>query len=728
MERLKRLSDDSSVRPKALRGFARDLAEAVDDGALDERPVLQALLKGVAKSLKTGAGGNKSSHTLSPNEYAFYSVLLSTGGSWVAEFVATHLGGPHVDTVRRLRNNRVISYEYGDEETVVKQQVARAADLLAKQKLPTKKGIISEDGSALLDYLEAHPNKDGAGVDVWGLGGGPVKVTTVQGLGELLRTTNSATTFYPYLWVPLAPGAKAVPLMVVCHDNTKKEMSLAIMAKRWRLLWKCCAEAGLEPVAHYGDGDPRVRQLTLWLGTKGKAKYRVDHPLMCLHVRFETVVLDDGREVEIAISAGIDPMHVHWRTFRQYLDVKRTLNIGGLFAAPTHLERFAKSTQVSLGINHSHLNFNNKTNFPGLLKVSDHKLDKYGAVVPAHRIRKELKQHAGARTVEGDLLYIEFLNKMVAITWVKCRTPKDLVHDLVWVVLFCLLWEESILDHKGDAAKNKPSMATSCLTRPTLDDIQIYCQETILGIVRQQAEDPSTTFLPDRRSSRFSEYFFGDMRMAIRGQLKFTTKAALRLMQIALTKLSAESMSDVKTVSLRKYRHNNAEEQEYRNAPEGYWDLVVQDEMEVGVSGCLEQLRALHFDPATLDKCRDGLQQLTALKLRDTRFAEAAERCEKEMRGDAVEPLPVEDVDEEEAEFPRVRGAVDDDGQGLRDEGEWQDVDSAEAERDCDAVGAVGGGAADADKKGSIMQSMMASLPDMEANETSPASRQFLKV
>ena len=257
------------------------------------------------------------------NEFAFYSTLLSVGGAWVMEFVAKHMRGPSVDVIRRWRNERVLNYSYGDEEWRVKEQVSRVAEMLKKEwGTGSMEGVISEDGSALLDYLEAHPTQEGD-VQVWGLSGGPVTVNTVEDLERLMSEKKSATTFYPYLWVPLAPGAKALPLMVVCHDNTKEEMSVSIMVKRWKTLWKCCAEAGLTPVAHYGDGDPRVRAASIWLGTTGTASIRIDHPLVNMHVREENIQLDNGTTAQVHVTAGIDPLHIDWRLLRQYLDAKR---------------------------------------------------------------------------------------------------------------------------------------------------------------------------------------------------------------------------------------------------------------------------------------------------------------------------------------------------------------------------------------------------------------------
>lgn len=671
---------------RELKQFCKDLTAAEVDGALDDKVVLRDLLEGVASALKKGT---RQGTKITMNEYAFYSTLLSTGGAWVCEFVSKHLAGPHVDTIRKMRNARVMAYGYGDEEELVQRQVNQVAETVISQWGQYVDGVISEDGSAMLDYLEAHPNKAGE-IEVWGLSGGPLKVSTIGELEDALRDKNSATTFYPYLWVPLAPGAKALPLMILCHDNTKKDMSACTMVRRWKLLWKCLCKAKLNPIAHYGDGDKRFRAACVWLGSKGTKKITIDHPLINLHVRAVTYKLDDGSTREIAVMGGIDPLHINWRMLRQYLDANRALTPGGLLAVPTTLERFQRENKAwHLGINHSHLNFNNKTNFGGVLKLSDHKLDKYGGVIPANHLRRTLRERAQPRVADGELVYIEFMNRMVGVTWVKCRRPLELVHDLVWVMIFCLLWEEGVETKKPDKAGKTPCMKKHCLTRETLDDIQIYCQEMLLGMKRHQLESPNTTFLPDRRSSRFSEYFFGDMRMAIRGQMKFSSKSALRLTQIALTKYSAEQMSDVVTMGLRRYKHNDAEEKMYRDLPEGYWDFDIEDEIKVGVEKCLQELRKMHFD--TVGCTPGNLKNLGSLKNRDTRFETWATRLEKDIRAEESPSGPGEEENEEDEEdegedispdeqlgFP-TRGSVTADGNASRAVmEEWQDLDTEE--------------------------------------------------
>lgn len=643
-ERLKVFEERDGMVPKELRAFADDMMEASRVGALDSKPALMDILQGLGRALRRG--GRKGTK-LTMNEYAFYSTLLSTGGSWVAEFVSKHLQGPHVDTIRRLRNKTVLSYEYGDQEWRIKAQVSRVANLLKKDLELTMKGIISEDGSALLDYLEAHPNNNGD-VELWGLSGGPVRVSSLEEYSELLRTRRSATTFYPYLWVPLAPGAKAIPLMVLCHDNTKDEMDVPKMIERWRKLWRACVAAGLEPVAHYGDGDRRFRGSCIWLGIEGRSKYSIKSPLVNLHVREDEVHDAEGGTVKVNISAGVDPLHINWRVFRSYLDAKKALTPGGMLATSSHLTRFQKGGR-SLGINYAHLNFNNKTNFPGVIKVSDHKLDKFGGVVPANNIRSTLRKHAAPRQMEGDLVFLEFFNKLVGVTWVKCRRPVELIHDLVWIMLFCLLWEEGILKSKAKGYNNL-DLKKNCLSRETLDDISIYCQEMLLGLLRQQRENPEVTFLPDRRASRFSEYFFGDMRMAIRGQMKFSSKSALRLMQIALTKYTAEMNSDVITMSLRKYKHNEAEEKLYRGVPDGYWEFDMEEEIDKGVDKCLTELKKMHFD---IRRCTPStVKDLDALKDRDSRWKAMAKRYDEAISG---------------------RGTLDDDGDDAEGDVDLQD-------------------------------------------------------
>ena len=363
-------------------------------------------------------------------------------------------------------------------------------------------------------------------------------------------------------------------------------------------------------------------------------------------------------------------------------------------ATAAHLHRFQLQNKAwHLGINHSHMNFNNKTNFGGVLKLSDHKLDKWGGVVPANKIRATLKKMAKPRFIDGDAVYLEFLNKMVGITWVKCRKPVDLVHDLSWVMLFCLLWEEGIVQCKEDKAGYKMDMKSGhCLTSQTLEDRQIYCQEMLLGMERQKKHNPGVAFIPDRRSSRFSEYFFGDMRMAIRGQMKFSSKSALRLMQIALTKYSAESMSDIVAVSLRRYKHNDAELKMYNGIPEDYWRFDMVEEMNVGCERCLKELKDLHFNTM---KCTVGtVKDLKSLKDRDARWKAIAKKCGEAIEKEAVVDNLFDDEDEDEVfgdgtTAGRPRGFIDEGGGGESrfradceieaDEGEWEDRDKQPA-------------------------------------------------
>ena len=234
----------------------------------------------------------------------------------------------------------VLSYQYGDDEVTVNEQVKSVAALVHREGL-TKRGVISEDGSALLDYLEATPGEKG-GVTVWGLSGGPVVVHSVREYKDLVARKKSATTFYPYLWVPLAPGAKALPLMVVCNDNSKEEFNVPIMARRWKLLWRLLTKHDLVPVAHYGDGDPRFRAAVMWLGLRGKKGLAIDNPLVKLRLREVEYEGSDGVTHSLMVGGGVDPLHIDWRVLRQYLDVKRVLCPGGLLASPAHLLRFQK--------------------------------------------------------------------------------------------------------------------------------------------------------------------------------------------------------------------------------------------------------------------------------------------------------------------------------------------------------------------------------------------------
>jgi hypothetical protein len=370
--------------------------------------------------------------------------------------------------------------------------------------------------------------------------------------------------------------------MVICHDNTKAEFNVKHIVDSWKLLWRVLVKHGLTPVAHYGDGDPRFRAAALWLGLKGDKGLTIEHPLVNLHMQAVEVEDSSGNTIRLCIGAGVDPLHVQWRCNRQFLDADRTLCPGGQLAEPTHIKRFQQDV-MNLGINHAHMNYNNKTNWGAVLKFSDHKLDKYGAVVEANHIRYHLKKLSEARVMEGTLVYLEFMNKFVGVTWRKCRSLPELIHDIVWCMLMCLIWEEGILKETPDPEGDSRTLKEHCLTRPTLDDIQIYMQELLLGIKHQQKHDPSQPFLVDRRSSRFAEYLFGDLRMAIRGQMKFSSKSALRLMQISLTKYCAEMSSDVVTHSLRRYKHCESEEKHRRTLPQGYWDFDIEQEIEVGV-------------------------------------------------------------------------------------------------------------------------------------------------
>jgi len=228
--------------------------------------------------------------------------------------------------------------------------------------------------------------------------------------------------------------------------------------------------------------------------------------------------------------------------------------------------------------------------------------------------------------------------------------------------------------------------------------------------------------LVDRLSSRFSEYFFGDLRMAIRGQMKFSSKQALRLVQIALTKYCAEMKSDLVTVSLRRYRHCDAEEKLNKNVPVGYWDFDMEDEIGLGVKECLAQLKRMRFD--IMGHTADTIGSLTALKERDARWERLAGKCEREIQGELGEKEEPIGMDDEDAnEDGRPRGFVDVTGgrpvERNANAYDWTDgVDAGDKVRVEDE---------DGERKVLALDQLLANLPDTVL-EGEHADKEFLQV
>ena len=190
------------------------------------------------------------------NEKAFYTAVLSYGGPRVHELVAGMFLGPSLGVSRKHRST-YMQYEYG----LVEAQVAHVKRRLVEYGIPYAPCLIGEDGSAIVRRLDTIL-RDGK-VLVYGLCGGAHELTSktveaVQGeLDEKVRANGHATTLYAWVLIPVVKGAPHIPLLIACHDNSKRWFDTDKVVEAWKWFWMQCKKQGIQLFGHTYDGDRR---------------------------------------------------------------------------------------------------------------------------------------------------------------------------------------------------------------------------------------------------------------------------------------------------------------------------------------------------------------------------------------------------------------------------------------------------------------------------------------
>jgi hypothetical protein len=249
--------------------------------------------------------------------------------------------------------------------------------------------------------------------------------------------------------------------------------------------------------------------------------------------------------------------------------------------------------------------------------MADLKVNKLGDIESVSNIRAALqkmltakREARGTQDVDwfnGDLMFLEFLHRHVRLTWLKNRQPVDLILDAAWCIFFVMAWEEHVyLSQQVDCFNNKLD-GKACLTQQTLDDVIIHCEEIILGIWTQKAIAPEEQFVCDRRSSRWAEYLFGDMRLSLRGRLKFNSKDALRLVRRTMVKTHVEQGTDCVMPVPKRGAASEAEEKNFNQPSQNYWDGLddVCSVVTKGMDECNAQLKSWGFDFSEFDNASD---------------------------------------------------------------------------------------------------------------------------
>ena len=635
------------------------------------------ILNGIAHAV---LHGSRAGVPLTTNEQAFYSCILNVGGAWMTDFVSENLGYPvHTRTVRKASKALVnMTHEYGTRK--LEEQVKQVAGWV-KEMSHTKRGVICEDGSSFLKQLESEgeerDKEDGKWnkVTVWGLVNGPHSVSSLNELTELFdaKKIPAATTLYALLWAPLEAGAKALPLCILCHDNSNKYFNSQDMVKLWKALWSSLDKHGLQPVAHYGDGDSRFRS-AVWHMTMSEHT-----DLQTVHLGHPLCFMKAVLKFNARISFGIDPLHIDWRILRQYVSCNRNLLIGGQPAESRQLDNLQRSGKAKMGITFAHTDYRNPTNWKGVLMLADLVQDpKTGELREVENVRLVLARLINEQKLhlEGSLMFLEFFHRHVRMTWLKKNKPLLVFQDAVYCMTFVLVCEEWVLLNN-----ERQGVDDKCfLTQQTCDDVFIQCHEVLLGLAEQclDVRGKHEPFIADRRTSRWCEYLFGDMRMSLRGQMKFTTKRAIELIRRSMVKYVCEMTTDVK---FKHRERTQSQAAETTNAPEmtdDYWVSV--DEFGTLIDGeianTLKELRNKGFDLSSFQggARNAGLywRSWKSLANRKARFERGAAKVKA---GEEID----DGGDENDANMPR--GRPDDETEGAEPQVFGQDRDMEEEEQ-----------------------------------------------
>lgn len=125
------------------------------------------------------------------------------------------------------------------------------------------------------------------------------------------------------------------------------------------------------------------------------------------------------------------------------------------------------------------------------------------------RVRDLLKESG---ETYGTYLFVEFCHRYLRIFLIHGRSPKNVIEDAAFCILFIGLWRRDIdLRSKASAGQLGPKASTlqaNCLSYQTCTDVLVTCNSVILGAMLFSKEYPKFVCDFGRMSSKFSEYVF----------------------------------------------------------------------------------------------------------------------------------------------------------------------------------------------------------------------------
>ena len=522
--------------------FVTNLIKAWDNGLLcrQNRPFICDLLTGISTSLVHGQSKRR---VLSPNEKAFYKMLLMYGGKMVHNFVSLNLLGPSHDTSRaELRHLPYLGMNS------LSKNVTAVVALLEKYHLLGVPCLIGEDGSAILKQLDPsmEPSADGSDemvVVVYGMNGGPVVVTSASELKDRFNAHGFATTLYVWDLIPLIDKAPHFPIKVATNANSFSHLDVL---REWKGLWRMCHEFGINIVGHVSDGDPKLRaadfmlQQNLHRSAGAAADYvDVDHHLIQIRVPVVSYSGNHGdKQARHPVCCLQDFLHVMWRLRVMYLKPHRTLLIGPFLVSPENIRRHMREYTTDMGLRYSDLNERDKQNFAGCLRLFG--FNKDGSVKQSGDTTFEMLRPDDG--MMGDILYLRFCHRFVRTFLVPTSEvdPLSSVVDMGYTITFLALWRQLVVEGTSSTLKD------NFLSRETYTDVLLTAMTVVVLVKVYRDFYPQYPWVPRRFSSRFNEYLFAYLRLQLKGTPNFTALTARRHLRNLMGQLNGQAHTDLK--------------------------------------------------------------------------------------------------------------------------------------------------------------------------------------
>jgi len=274
-------------------------------------------------------------------EKAFYGLLLCIGGAAAVTVVATFLlGFDNVRTVLKWRQDapRLLP---GTSASAIKSNLRGVViPLLTSYGLGEAMMMISEDGTGLQSRLDCVVTVVDSRqvITIHGLSCGPVIISGLQEIVDLITEHGLATTAYVFMLQPLVVGAPSIPLAIETHDNT---FTAEDANSKKSLILKAFADNGLggRVILDAHDGDPKLRSLLFKVhfhrGDVASRYLGIDHGFIQLRIPWI--------EGYGYFSQFPDYMHILWRLRIILLSSNRKLQCGGIEMDGEHLVNFKET-------------------------------------------------------------------------------------------------------------------------------------------------------------------------------------------------------------------------------------------------------------------------------------------------------------------------------------------------------------------------------------------------